>query len=215
MNRYLVAVCLFMTLILPSCGIPANIGMLTSQTVELSRNKGIEQQVVLPNCVYVVVDDFDLHERVVTLPTGCSLFFAGGCLRNGTLVGKDTYVVVRQSSPVFSEVMLKGTFVSSSFPINAYACKALDYFYSFLQAFSGTNLYLEDDYCVTKYLGKIEGTTPSILNIDGRGHKLSLYSFGAYKVEQCSIKDIVIDCRNNITPKNKWKTMWLKMYNKI
>lgn len=157
------------------------------------------------NKVYVVKEDWDLKGEKVSLPQGCTLKFEGGSIKNGTLVGNGTLVKMEQEGIAFDDVVLQGSFVAEEFPINAYCTNNLDYFYGFLQAFSGANLYLTDDYSATEYLGISDGTTPRSLNIDGMGHKLTLYSFGAYKVQQGSIKNVTIDCRNNIDPKNKWK----------
>lgn len=172
-----------------SCGVSSNM-MATTQSGK----------------VYVIKQDWDLKGQSVSLPEGCTLKFVGGCIKNGTLIGNSTVVRLKQEGPVFDDVRLQGSFNANDFPINAYKTNKLDDFYSFLEAFSGAKLYLTDDYSVSEYLGLRDGTTPEKLIIDGKGHKLNLYSFGAYKVNQCSIKDITIECRNNIEPKNKWKS---------
>ena len=158
------------------------------------------------NKIYVIRQDWDLKGNTVHLPIGCTLKFKGGSISNGTLIGNGTVVKMERNGQLFNDVILKGSFTAKSFPINAYNTNKLDYLYSFLQAFSGTDLYLTDDYSVTEYLRVVDGTTPERLSIDGKGHKLTLYSFGAYKVKLCSIKNITIECRNNIEPKNKWKS---------
>lgn len=197
----LFAACMCGCAILHLQGLP-----FSSSVVQLNNHLPLSRQLIQGNTVYVVRGDFDLQGREVVVPAGCTLQFEGGGIRNGCLVGNDTYVDLRQSTPVFKEIQLKGRFKSSEFPINAYVSNKLDYFYGFIQAFSGTKLYMTDDYSVTEYLGTADGATPSSLVIDGRGHKLTLYSFGAYKIDHCSIKNITIDSRNNITPNNKWKT---------
>jgi hypothetical protein len=157
------------------------------------------------NTTLKITHDIDLRGKSVNIPAGCTLEFVGGSIGNGTLVGREIYVKFKQTVPAFKDVMLKGTFRSAEFPINAYDCKELDYFYSFLQAFSGTDLYLAGDYSVTGYSGTLDGTMPESLVIDGRSHRMTLYSFGAHKVKKCDIKDITISCSNNITPQSKWK----------
>lgn len=174
--------------------------------VTLSKDKSFASQLTQKDTTYVVQDDYDLQGEIVVIPEGCALSFEGGCVKNGTLVGYNATVILNQESVVFNEVKLEGSFNAKTFPINAYKSNKLDYFYSFLQAFSGTALYLTDDYSVTEYLGEADGTTPSELKIDGRGHKLTLYSLGAYKVRNCSLNDITIESRNNIDPKNGWKS---------
>ena len=197
----LFATCMCGCAILHLQGLP-----FSSSVVKLSSHLPLSRQMVQDNTVYVVRGDFDLQGREVVVPAGCTLRLEGGCIRNGCLVGNDTYIDLQQTKPVFNELMLKGRFRSSEFPINAYVSKNLDYFYSFIQAFSGTKLYLNDDYSIMGYQGQMDGTTPARFILDGKGYKLTLYSFGAYKIDNCIVKDITIDCRNNITPKNKWKT---------
>jgi len=158
------------------------------------------------NKIYVVRQDWDLKGGTLSLPKSCTLKFKGGCISNGTLIGNGTVVKVEKDGVVFNDVILKGSFTAKSFPVNAYNTNKLDYFYGFLQAFSGTDLYLTRDYNATEYLGVLDGTTPEKLSIDGKGHKLNLYSFGAYKVKQCILKNITIECNNNIDPKNRWKS---------
>lgn len=196
--------CVFL-IIVSSCGTTSRI-LMSNTPVMLVTNKIFLQQVIKPNTKLFIKDDIDLNGNSVIIPHACTLVFNGGTISNGTLAGNETRVEIRQKTPAFNEVFLTGSFEAGTFPINAYNTNYLDYFYSFLQAFSGTNLYLTGDYNATEYLGGANGTTPESLTIDGKGHKLTLYSFGAYKVQQCNLKDITIECRNNIDPKNKWKT---------
>lgn len=157
------------------------------------------------NLTYVIIGDIDLSGKEIKIPKGCKLKFKGGTFRNGTLIGDNTFVILKQSTPAFENVLLEGSFSAKSFPINAYCSNKLDYFYGFIQAFSGTKLYLTKDYSVTEYLGYLDGSTPLNIDIDGKGHKITLYSFGAHKVKHCSIKDITIECVTNIDPPSKWK----------
>lgn len=196
---------LLLLLAICSCGTtsrtPLSIG-----SVILATDKPFSEQVTKANTTYIIKDDFDLEGVSVNLPHASTLVFKKGSISNGTLIGDESHVELGQTKPAFNEVLLKGTFVATTFPINAYNTNKLDLFYTFLQAFSGTELYLTENYSATVFLGQADGTTPHSLHIDGKGYKLSLYSFGAYKVEDCVIKDITIEATNNITPANKWKS---------
>lgn len=172
----------------------------------LLSNQTFKQQVTQSNTIYTIRQNYDLHGETIKMPKDCFLVFEGGCISNGTLIGNETNVVLQQNIPAFNDVLLDGNFISCKFPINAYNTNKLDYFYSFLQAFSSAELYLTEDYCATDYLGLSDGSTPTTLHIDGNGHKLTLFSFGAYKVGECIIKDIIIEATHNIKPKNKWKS---------
>ena len=211
-TRYVRYICFFAILCLTTILYGCSVLNLSKQSVSLVRVLSINEgqffanQVTRENTEYEVEGDFDLEGGIVAIPEGCTLIFKGGSVSNGTLLGNKTLIVREQDEPVFKDVMLKGTFRSSGeFSINAYSSNKLDYFYSFIQAFSGTPLYLSDDYSVTEYEGISDGAMPQSIEIDGRGHKLTLYSLGAYKVLQCKMKNITIECRNNITPRNNWK----------
>ena len=180
--------------------------VVSDRTYTLKINQTFKQQLTHRNTAYIICQDYNLQGESVTIPEGCSLVFEGGSISNGTLTGNDTYVELRQETPAFNDVLLSGSFVAHKFPINAYSTNKLDYFNSFLQAFSGVELYLTEDYSATEYLGQSDGATPQSLYIDGKGHKLTLYSFGANKMSDCSLKDITIEATHNITPKNKWKS---------
>ena len=201
-NRIGVVVCLLL-FSLCSCSVLSN---MMAYTVTLNKNIPLSQQFTRANTTYIVNQDFDLRSSTLNVPTGSTLLFKGGSLKNGTLAGNNTAVTLDGKKPVFEEVMLTGSFKAKEFPINAYQTNKLDYFYNFLEAFSGTELYLTGDYQVSDYLGQSDGATPHSLHIDGKGYKLTLYSFGAYKVGDCVIKDITIESTHNITPKNKWKS---------
>ncbi len=198
------------TLLLSGCAVASPISTKnqvgSGRVIKLYPDRSLSDQLTQRYTTYEVGTDFVLKGQVVAIPEGCTLVFNGGTLSNGTLVGSNTTILLKQESPVFDDVKLKGSFKAEEFPLNAYKSNKLDYFYSFLQAFSGTSLYLTDDYSVTEFLGESDCTIPTNLTIDGRGHKLTLYSFGAYMVKHCSIKDITIECRNNIAPKNRWKS---------
>lgn len=201
-GRIVALVCLLLSS-LSSCGVMSRI---MADTVILSKNKPLVQQLIQKNTVYIVRQDFDLRGAELSIPVGCTLIFEGGCIKNGSLKGNGTVVSLKQNKPILDEVMLSGTFTAKNFPLNAYSTDNLDYLYSFIQAFSGTELYLNDDYSVSKYIGLLDGTAPKDIIIDGRGHRLSLYSFGAHHIHNCIIKNITIEASHNITPQNKWKT---------
>lgn len=188
-----------------SCGISSR-NLLSKDIVVLVTNKSLSQQITQIKTTYIIDADFDIKGASIKLPEACTLVFRGGSITNGTLQGDETTIVLRQETPAFNDVLLSGSFVARKFPINAYSTNKLDYFNSFLQAFSGVELYLTADYSATEYLGQSDGAAPQMLYIDGKGHKLTLYSFGAYKVGDCTIKNIIIEATNNITPKNKWKS---------
>ena len=77
-----------------NCSDPAS----TYKTVVLKPNwsgsRNILQQSSLSagNTKYVIKWDFDLDGGSITVPEGCILEFDGGVLKNGTIIGQDTYI---------------------------------------------------------------------------------------------------------------------------
>jgi len=51
-----------------------------------------ENQVTESNTAYEIRFAFDLNNKTIRLPENCVLIFAGGCLKNGTIVGNNTYL---------------------------------------------------------------------------------------------------------------------------
>lgn len=201
-RRQIVVVFSFVLLSLCSCGV---LPQMMNQ-VTLNGHTPQSHFFTRANTTYIIQQDIDLHGSQIIIPEGCMLNFAGGSIRNGSLKGDNTVVELKGVGPVFHDVILSGSFTAKEFPINAYKTNKLDLFYSFLEAFSGTELYLTDDYGVTEYLGQSDGATPECLHINGKGHKLTLFSFGVHKVNDCVIKDVTIEATQNITPKNNWKS---------
>lgn len=58
------------------------------------------------NVIYKIVNDIDLGNAVLTIPTGCTLDFAGGSFKNGTIIGNETKI----EGNVKIECFLSGTY---------------------------------------------------------------------------------------------------------
>lgn len=67
------------------------------------------------NVIYKIVNDIDLGNAVLTIPTGCTLDFAGGSIINGELVGTNTKINSSGFTKVFStNTTLSGTWSNDS-----------------------------------------------------------------------------------------------------
>lgn len=67
------------------------------------------------NVIYKIVNDIDLGNAVLTIPTGCTLDFAGGSIINGELVGTDTKINSSGFTKVFgTDTTLSGTWSDDS-----------------------------------------------------------------------------------------------------
>ena len=79
--------------------------------VILRKNKSFAEQVTLQNTIYEIRYDFDLDGEEVAIPEGCVLYFQGGSLNNGYLVGNNTSIY--SNSVAFYKVEIKGKFKNS------------------------------------------------------------------------------------------------------
>ena len=70
---------------------PNNEHPATYKTFILRGNTSFADQVTEPNTKYVIKWDFNLNGETVTVPENCILEFDGGTLKNGTIIGQDTF----------------------------------------------------------------------------------------------------------------------------
>lgn len=97
------------------------------------------------NMIYKIVNDIDLGNAVLTIPTGCTLDFQGGSFSNGTIVGQNTKI--RTDKIAFkSNVKLKGSFIgdvrTSWFEIDSTDCT--DTLDSIFNVFKGYNIIIDE-----------------------------------------------------------------------
>lgn len=78
--------------------------------VVLKKNKTFAEQVTGSNTIYEIRDSFDLGGSSFTIPTGCVLYFNGGQVNNGILVGTNTKIQSDLSN-IFG-VTLSGTWTA-------------------------------------------------------------------------------------------------------
>ena len=69
----------------------------------------------LTNYVFVVQYDYDLNEQSVTIPSGCTLKFEGGSIKNGTLVGD--FKIDADDVKIFDEIEFSGAIVNSEIKV--------------------------------------------------------------------------------------------------
>lgn len=79
--------------------------------VILRTKNTFEEQVTLPNTIYIIRYDFDLANKQIALPNNSVLFFDGGCVKNGTLVGQNTKIA--SNAKCFVNTLLLGTYVGA------------------------------------------------------------------------------------------------------
>ena len=58
----------------------------------ISSDKDIATLFSAQNCVYVITNTIDLHQKTLTVPSGSILRFEGGEFTNGVITGSNTMV---------------------------------------------------------------------------------------------------------------------------
>ena len=81
--------------------------------VVLKKNTNFASQFTRSNTIYVIKYVFDLNdckgENPVVIPASSALKFEGGSVKNGVLVGQDTYIIADDSDIFSDKIILKGT----------------------------------------------------------------------------------------------------------
>lgn len=123
------------------------------------------------NVIYKIVNDIDLGNAVLTIPTGCTLDFAGGSIINGELVGNNTKIISGLQK-IFNNITINGTWnndnsylewfdlINSKYPINE-ALKLSNNLRLLKNTYSVTTISIPESVCIQG-----ESTTESIINID-------------------------------------------------
>lgn len=76
--------------------------------IVLEEDVPFSEQVVYDYTVYEVCHDFDLNGSSVTIPEGSLLFFNGGSLSNGSVIGNGTRINTEVEYRVFDNVVFSG-----------------------------------------------------------------------------------------------------------
>ena len=87
-----------------------------SNTVVLGKNVG--DNVVLnagsfakPNTKYIVRGNCSLNDAKIRVGSDCIIILDGGKLRNGEIVGNDTYITISKGDRFFSDITFSGSFI--------------------------------------------------------------------------------------------------------
>lgn len=123
------------------------------------------------NVIYKIVNDINLGNAVLTIPTGCTLDFAGGSIINGELVGNNTKIISGLQK-IFNNITINGIWdndnsylewfdlVDNKYPINE-ALKLSNNLHLLKNTYSVATVSIPNGVCIQG-----ESTTESIINID-------------------------------------------------
>lgn len=141
---------------------------LEGEHIILRNQSGLSfaSQVTKANSTYEIRDVFDLNGKTIFLPENCILVFNGGAIKNGTLVGNNTYIVGPSESILNESINFKdadkfhigGVTFPKGKDISVLAQRMLDVF-NVLKLEAGTYflsapLIIKNHYAVIKGEGK-------------------------------------------------------------
>lgn len=86
-----------------------------TDNIVLVSNKSIEEQITKENAIYKIKYDFDLHGKVLEIPSGCILDFQGGSFSNGVLKGNNTILISPEVKIFNVGLSFSGSFSNTSF----------------------------------------------------------------------------------------------------
>ena len=144
-------------------------------------------QMSVQNAIYEIRYDFDLDGGTLTIPSGSILFFNGGSLENGTVVGAGTAIF---GDYVFDGVTFDGSFEIPQLDVNAeHFANTVDFF-GIMKSFSDSKINLGMDIAVTS---KNVTLIPN-LDLDGNGHTIKVVCIAFAQTASVSIKNCNFDC---------------------
>lgn len=79
-------------------------------TVVLNTGSNFDEQVTMSDTIYKICYEFDLNNKVITIPKNCTLKFEGGSLTNGTLNGNNT-IIDGNLNKIFGDINFIGKFI--------------------------------------------------------------------------------------------------------
>lgn len=91
-----------------------------AESIVLNKKQSFASQVVHPDKVYEVRDDFDLKGQTIVLPESSQIIFNGGSIKGGVLVGNRSLITFL-SGGIYLE--LKGSFRNDTFDITWFGAK--------------------------------------------------------------------------------------------
>ena len=75
------------------------------------RNALVQDMILKPHTIYEVRYDFNLLGATITLPKNSVLYFTGGSLSNGTIVGDESSIIAPENQLIFSDVVIEGSWI--------------------------------------------------------------------------------------------------------
>lgn len=82
-----------------------------AKTVIVSKDANINQIITAPQNKYIILYDYDLKGASLSLGTGSSLVFRGGSIRNGVLIGNNTFLKASTNSVIFDNIHIEGSWI--------------------------------------------------------------------------------------------------------
>ena len=154
--------------------------------VILRKNKTFAEQVTEENTIYEVRDSFSLAGSF-SMPSGCILYFNGGKIQGGTLLGNGTLIA---GDCQFDAVTFGGTFDNEDILVDSKHFLGSVDFFGICRSFSKAEIVLGMDIVVT---AKDVNLIPS-LNLDANGHSIKIKCMAFSEGASVLVKNAKFDC---------------------
>lgn len=90
------------------------VGLQKKNYVVLHPGKSLSSQITSENTVYEIKDNFSLSRKTLIIPNGCVLYFNGGAIQNGTIVGNNTAIKNENAAAILLEIKLEGSWYAET-----------------------------------------------------------------------------------------------------
>lgn len=153
----------------------------------LRTDSSFSSQVGTSNTIYEIRYAYDLGGATVNLQSGSVLFFNGGSLKNGKIVGNGTAIF---GNYIFDGLTFDGSFTIPQIDINANHFQNAVDFFGIMKSFSESAIKLGMDITVNS---KNVTLIPN-LDLDGNGHTIKVVCIAFETTANVSIKNCIFDC---------------------
>lgn len=101
----------------------------------------LSAQISTENTIYEIRNKFDLNDGTLTLPANVVLYFNGGRISNGTIVGNNTKIRADKGVMIFDEIDIQGTWDIDSAYSSWFKCFKNGYYVDLVSIYGNEKLY--------------------------------------------------------------------------
>lgn len=162
---------------------------VTSEFITPYVQAAVQSKFNKSNMIYKIVDDIDLGNGILTIPSGCTLDFQGGSFSNGIIKGNLTNIKATISVIFKSNLIPSGTWnIEKIYPewFGAVGNGVVDCTQSIQSCFDMTNIGLENSYNITIHINNGDYLITKTVNVENR--RFNLKMDGNFLVDSTVVK---------------------------